>query len=59
MSIKLNVGLANAALSVLLTACNPAGQADRTATARLGVGGRTQRSGGPADGGARDALFHL
>lgn len=36
MSIKLNVGLATAALSVLLTACNPAGQADRTATADSG-----------------------
>ena len=33
MSIKLNAGLATAALSVLLTACSPAGQADRTATA--------------------------
>ena len=36
MSIKLNVGLAAAALSVLLTACNPAEQADKTATADAG-----------------------
>jgi len=36
MSIKLNAGLATAALSVLLTACSPAGQADRTETADAG-----------------------